>query len=76
MGEAGGRKNKERKKQTNKPRSNYKSSQNIRTIHVFFLESVLSVFFPSLGVTVYLASLGCPLSLGWSLDLLWGQLGL
>ena len=39
-----------------------------------FLESVLSESFPSLGVTVRLTSLGCPPTLCWSLDLLWGQL--
>ena len=39
-----------------------------------FLESLLSESFPSRGVTVHLTSLGCPLTLCWSLDLLWGQL--
>ena len=39
-----------------------------------FLESLLSEFFPSLGVTVHLTSLRCPPTLCWSLDLLWGQL--
>ena len=38
------------------------------------LESLLSESFPSLGVTVHLASPGCPPALCWSLDLLWGQL--
>ena len=38
-----------------------------------FLESLLSESFPSLGVTVHLTSLGCPPTLCWSLDLLWGQ---
>ena len=37
----------------------YKKTQKIRTINNF-LESLLSEFFPSLGVTVYLNSLGCP----------------
>ena len=32
--------------------------------------------FPSLGVTVHLASLACPPALCWSLRLLWGQLRL
>ena len=32
--------------------------------------------FSSLGVTVHLTSLGCPPTLHWSLDLLWGQLRL
>ena len=39
-----------------------------------FLESLLSGSFPSLGATVHLPSLGCPPTLCWSLDLLWGQL--
>ena len=51
----------------------YNTSQNIRIINVF-LESLLSVSFPSLGATVHLTSLGCPPTLGWSLDLLWRQL--
>ena len=51
----------------------YRISQKIRIINVF-LESVLSESFPSLGVTVQLTSLGCPPTLRWSLDLLWGQL--
>ena len=37
-----------------------------------FPESLLSESFPSLGVTVHLTSLGCPLTLRWSMDLLWG----
>ena len=37
-----------------------------------FLVSLLSASFPSLGVTVDVASLGCPSTLPWSLDLLWG----
>ena len=52
-----------------------RTSQNIRIRNVF-LESLLSGFFPSLGVTVPLTSLGCPLTLRWSLDLLRGQLRL
>jgi len=51
------------------------TSQNIRIINVF-LESWLSESFPSLGVTVHLASPGCPPTLGWSLDPLWRQLRL
>ena len=50
-----------------------RKSQNIRIRNVF-LESLLSESFPSLGVTVHLTSLGCPPTLCWSLDLLWGQL--
>ena len=50
----------------------YRTSQNIRIISVF-LESSLSESFPSLGVTGHLTSLGCPLTLRWSLDLLWGS---
>ena len=65
-GEKGG------KKETSK--RIYRTSQEIRIISVF-LESLLSEPFPSLGVTVHLTSLGCPPTLCWSLDLLWGQLG-
>ena len=54
---------------------NHRTSQNIRIINVF-LESLLSASFPSLGVTVHLTFLGCPPTLCWSLDLLWGQLRL
>ena len=50
-------------------RINYRTSLNIRIIKVF-LESLLSVSFPSLGVTVHLPSLGCPPAMDWSLDLL------
>ena len=62
-------------KMTKKKKSKriYRTSQNIRIINVF-LESLLSASFPSLGVTVHLTSLGCPPTLCWSLDLLWGQL--
>ena len=49
-----------------------RKSQNIRIINVF-LESLLSEPFRSLGVTVYLTSLGCPPTLCWSLNLLWGS---
>ena len=58
-----------------KSKSIYRSSQNIRIINAF-LESLLLEFFPLLGVTVHLTSLGCPPTLCWSLDLLWGQLRL
>ena len=51
----------------------YRTSQEIRIINVF-LESLLSESFPSLRVTFHLTSLGCPPTLCWSLDLLWGQL--
>ena len=51
----------------------YRTSQNIRIINAF-LESLLSESFPLLGATVHFTSLGCPLTLCWSLDLLWGQL--
>ena len=37
----------------------HRTGYNIKTIDVF-LESLLSESFPSLGVTVLLASLGCP----------------
>ena len=62
-------------KKKRKPKRNFRTSQNIRKINVF-LEFLLSVSFPSLGVIVHLTSLGCPLTLLWSLDLLWGQLRL
>ena len=39
-----------------------------------FLESLLSESFPMMGITVHLSPLGCPPTLCWSLDLLWGQL--
>ena len=39
----------------------YRKSQNIRVIN-FFLESLLSESFPSLGVIVHFTSLGCPLT--------------
>ena len=51
----------------------YTTGQNIRGLNVF-LESLLSESLPSLGVTAHLTSLGCPPTLCWSLDLLWGQL--
>ena len=38
-------------------KSMYRTSQNIKIVNVF-LESLLSESFPSLGVTVYLTSLG------------------
>ena len=54
----GGEKGKKRKKS----KRIYRTSKKIRIINVF-LESLLSVSFPSLGVTVHLTSLGCPLTL-------------
>ena len=51
----------------------YRISQNIRKTNVY-LESLKSESFPLLGVAVHLTSLGCPPTLCWSLDLLWGQL--
>ena len=65
-------KNEKKKKRS---KGNYRTSQNIWIIHVL-LESLLSVSFPSLGVTVHLNSLGCPPTLHWTLALLWGQLTL
>ena len=47
------------KKGIKEPPKIYRTSQNMRMINVF-LESQLSEFFPSLGVTVHLTSLGCP----------------
>ena len=58
-------------KKKKKSKRIYRSSQNLRRINVF-LESLLSECFPLLGVTVHLTSLGCPLTLCRSLDLLWG----
>ena len=63
---------KKKEKQKKKSKRIYRTSQNIRIINVF-LESLLSEFFPSLGVTVHLTSLGFTLTL-LSLDLLWEQL--
>ena len=51
----------------------YRTSQKIRIINAF-LESLLSEYSPTLGITLHLTSLGCPPMLYWSLDLLWGQL--
>ena len=61
------------RKEKKKSKKIYRTSQNIRIINVF-LESLLLESFPSLGVTVHLTSLGCPPTLYWYLDLLWGQL--
>jgi len=46
------------KKEKNSKRF-YRTIPNIRIINVF-LESLLLEFFPSLGITVHLTSLGCP----------------
>ena len=48
------------------------ATEQVKIINVF-LESLLSSSFPSLDVSVHLASLGCPPTVGWSLDLLWGS---
>ena len=70
----GGKKGQKKKEiKEKKTQRIYRASQTIRIINVF-LESLLSESFPSLGVAVHLASLGCPPTLCWSLDLLWGQL--
>ena len=61
------------KKKKKKSKRIYRTSKKIRIINVF-LESLLSEFFPMLGITVHLTSLGYPPTLCWSLDLLWGQL--
>ena len=58
---------KEKKSTKNLQKSKHKNNK-------IFLESLLSESFPSLGVTVHLASLGYPPTLCRSLDLLWGQL--
>ena len=62
-----------RKRKRKKSKRIYRTSQNMRIITVS-LESLLSVSFPLLGVSVPLTFLGGPLTLCWSLDLLWGQL--
>ena len=49
-----------RKRKRKKSKRIYRTSQNIRIIKIF-LESLLSESFPSLGVTVHLTSLGCPM---------------
>ena len=41
---------------------------------MFFFESLLSESFTLLVVTIHLTSVGCPPTLCWSVDLLWGQL--
>ena len=64
---------KQEKKKEKKSKRIYRTSQKIRIINIF-LESLLSESFPVLGVTVHLTSLGCPPTLCWSLDLLWGLL--
>jgi len=53
---------KEKKRKEKKSKRIYRTSQKIRIINVF-LKSLLSQPFPSLGVTVHLPSLGCPLTL-------------
>ena len=58
-----------------KSKRNHRTSQNKSIINVF-LKSLLSVFFLTLEITVYLACLGCPPTLRWYLDLLWEQLRL
>ena len=65
----------ENRKKKKKSKRIYRTSENTRIINVF-LESLPSASFPSLGVTVHLASLICPATLHWSLDLLWRQLRL
>ena len=56
MAGGGGRKENKKKKTSKRI---YRTSQKIRIIYVF-LESLQSEFFPSLGDTVHLTSLGCP----------------
>ena len=54
-----------------------KTAEQVKIIIINgFLESLLLVSFPLQGVTVHLASLRCPPTLHWSLDLLGGQLRL
>ena len=61
---------KEKKKK--KPKRIYRTIESI-IINVF-LESLRSESFPLLVVTIHLTSVGCPPTLCWSVDLLWGQL--
>ena len=53
----GGEKGKKKKRKENESHRTYIASQNIRIINVF-LESLVSLSFLSLGVTVHLTSLG------------------
>ena len=69
----GEKRKKKKKKKKKRSKRIYRVSQTIRIINVF-LESLLSESFPSLGVTELLTSLGCPPTLCWFLDPLWGQL--
>ena len=66
----GGEKGKKEKK--NKSKRIYRTSHNTRKINKN-PESLQSKSFPMLGITVHLTSLGCPPTLCWSLDLLWGS---
>ena len=59
-----------RGKKKKKSKRIYRTSQKIRVISVI-LESLLSESFATLGITVHL---GCPRTLYWPLDLLWGLL--
>jgi len=54
-----GEKKEKIKRKENESHRIYIASQNIRIINVF-LESLVSLSFLSLGVTVHLTSLGCP----------------
>ena len=57
-----------------KVQKNLKNKSKHKNLINVFLESLLSESFPLLGVTVHLTTLGCPPTLCWFLDLLWGQL--
>ena len=48
-----------KEKKEKKSKRIYRTSQKVRIINVF-LESLLSEYFPMLGITVHLTSLGCP----------------
>ena len=61
---------KKEKQKGKKSKKIYRTSQNVRIVNVF-LVSLLSESFPLLGV--HFTSLGCPPTLCWSLDLMWGQ---
>ena len=63
-------------KRRKKIKTNQRTNQNVKIIINVFLWSHLSASFHLLWVTLHLASLGCPPTLDWPLDLLWGWLRL
>ena len=63
------------KKKKKKSRTNYQTSQNINIIMCFSQISAVILFLHYESQSTFV-SLGCPPALGWSLDLVWGQLRL